>query len=714
MALGESESSSMTNTADTAVPAAAPQQMMSLPPLVLPPTSTLEPVETFVLASIQNQTSPGYRALLDCLRKRQDPPMLLKVLLALRTSALTLLTSNNKTHAHLMHLLFRLDPFDPSSKAADIACYTDLSLATALLHLLVAIVSANSIFVTPAMSCVWKLLSHHGTGEVIRVEEPRPQLLHSCLATMVRLCPKAQTDVVMTLVATNFPFRTNPKPVLDSYARNMLHVLLYMPSLEHPMLALLIDKSLEMDVEIKIDNEGEATVERNTDNDDDIFELEMDTPVKNNNSKNKNGDDIPVDEMADKLDALMLLLLDYISRNIPTSANKADRLFRMLLPIFESNILTTHKSKFVQFLLFCICGLDPHASDDTCHTQLYRDFCELLIQILYNPYKATVTRQTAACYLASFVSRANYVCPETICEGISALLKWAEAYMQVTTITGGTDVRLQCQQHSLFYTVSQAACYIMCFRGRQAMQYYESAKAYWKEHANEEDAPYPEMLYIDLSNERWVQLCGHDLKPLLFCLESVREEFLHVASVFSIFDPPLLRTLAVDAKRMATKSRPRGSVLVTKATLAKQRMKQGVGGLGRGSNPLDSFFPFDPYLLRRSHPFVEPLYQYWEGSIEAEDTWIDVDDGDAEEALSISSDDDDDESDDDDDETQSNYNQHMATSVESAAYLHSVTSSYSTKSSLPRSHNDQRFPMEAWTSTLKRGRAPSIAETGSW
>lgn len=39
------------------------------------------------------------------------------------------------------------------------------------------------------------------------------------------------------------------------------------------------------------------------------------------------------------------------------------------------------------------------------------------------------------------------------------------------------------------------------------------------------------------------------------------------------------------------------------------------GGLGRGSNPLDSFFPFDPYLLRRSHVYIASLYNTWTVSI---------------------------------------------------------------------------------------------------
>lgn len=55
------------------------------------------------------------------------------------------------------------------------------------------------------------------------------------------------------------------------------------------------------------------------------------------------------------------------------------------------------------------------------------------------------------------------------------------------------------------------------------------------------------------------------------------------------------------------------------------------GGLGKGSNPLDSFFPFDPYLLRRSHVYVEDMYNTWkvgrvegyaEGARASEGLWL--------------------------------------------------------------------------------------------
>lgn len=46
-------------------------------------------------------------------------------------------------------------------------------------------------------------------------------------------------------------------------------------------------------------------------------------------------------------------------------------------------------------------------------------------------------------------------------------------------------------------------------------------------------------------------------------------------------------------------------------------------------NPLDSFFPFDPYLLKRSKPFVESHYQEFQSIVDDEmDVDSDVDDED--------------------------------------------------------------------------------------
>jgi RNA polymerase I-specific transcription initiation factor RRN3 len=433
----------------------------------------------------------------------------------------------------------------------------------------------------------------------------------------------------------------------------------------------------------------------------------------------------------------MHVLFEHIRAQANSTEYGGQGVYQMISPVFDSSVLTTHRSKFVQFVVFVVCGLENEG------VSLDREFAAKLIDIVLDPYRATVTRQSGACYLASFMSRASYVSPETICEAISALLRWAEAYMLSLGEYGAraSDVRDQCDLHSLFYTVCQASFYMMCFRGTEAMQYYRSAMEYHSTHSVNElepnvEIPYADLEHVDIGPARWAKICGHELQPLRFCLESVRGEFLHVASVFRLLPPQLLERLAADDLKMSTakmstpRNKPRKSAIITTAaTLAKRRMKGGVGGLGRGSNPLDSFFPFDPYLLRRSHIFVDPFYKNWEGGVDCHyHDGNDDDENEEEEEEEGAYNDDDSESSGDEaslsEEDEGEKGTHMPQSMDSAAYVgpmsHASNATFmsnSTKSSFqlgtPEISTKKQLQQEAWSETLKRPRASSI-ENGSW
>jgi len=575
--------------------------------------------------------------------------------------------------------------------------YIDSSLPDAYLHLLVAFTSANPVFLTGVIKQLWTLLQDRtfggGRGEWKDLVEynyndgeqkeegeekkedrmhvldmQRAQRIHATLATILRLCPRGNTEI-FSILASGFPFKLTSLDDQVWYAKQCLSVLRYVPTIQGAVLGLLLDKALEIDVEIKVEEGGGVAIEIDDEEDEEdemagLFELEMGDDKK---AKKENSvvEDVKVDDMADKLDSIMLLVFQHLSACCKNDVTAPKRLYKIMSPVFDSNILTTHRCKFVQFVMFVICGFDndisaihhnnnhiatsdSHDNDDGEHHQskLYREFAAKLIDIVLDPYRATVTRQSAACYLASFMSRASYVCPETICESVSAMLRWAEAYMDTfpkprmssandtnsgisssRPRNGMNNMREQCEMHSLFYTVCQAAYYTMCFRGVEATQYFNTCVEYYSQHNinedDDEDIPYAHPNDIDISAQRWMKVCGHHLQPLKHCLESVRHEFLHLASVFGLLDENLLQHLVLEDQKMASglsKMRQRKARLIsTPATLEKERMKGGVGGLGRGSNPLDSFFPFDPYLLRRSHPFVEPFYKHWEGSADEED-----------------------------------------------------------------------------------------------
>jgi RNA polymerase I-specific transcription initiation factor RRN3 len=134
----------------------------------------MEPVEMFVSKAVAEQNAqpknslpvPSYRGLLEAFRNPEDTELLRKVMIALRTSGATLhmLTSESNQHARLIHAIMRFVSFPPTS--AETIDHqpipendeNDFNIADAQLHLIMALVSANSVFLIPALTALWKML----------------------------------------------------------------------------------------------------------------------------------------------------------------------------------------------------------------------------------------------------------------------------------------------------------------------------------------------------------------------------------------------------------------------------------------------------------------------------------------------------------------------------------------------------------------------------
>lgn len=212
-----------------------------------------------------------------------------------------------------------------------------------------------------------------------------------------------------------------------------------------------------------------------------------------------NGPEISADtrhiqEMVRKLDAILTLIFDHFSstnaaasppvlvslsptrKTIPLSDStelhrppspvfiehgKAIRRvqFHTLLSIFERTIIRTFKSRYTQFLVFWYSSLDPEFSD------LFQGL--LVSKALLEPDQPAVTRAAAASYIASFVSRAQFVDREGARRVTSVLCAFLRSHLD------GFDAILQAgtglpnmAHHSVFYAVAQAVFLIFCFRWR--------------------------------------------------------------------------------------------------------------------------------------------------------------------------------------------------------------------------------------------------------
>ena len=121
----------------------------------------------------------------------------------------------------------------------------------------------------------------------------------------------------------------------------------------------------------------------------------------------------------------------------------------------------------------------------------------------------------------------------------------------------------------------------------------------------------------------------------------------------------------------------------SKKTSLETTKKVGpAAALSAGNNPLDSFFPFDPYILKRSRGYVDEIYVEFRqvddlGGSDDEMEHDEEDDEDDEDEELDEDDDDDDEDDDDeddddefdDDEEEDEYNKIVKENLKEDFYL---------------------------------------------
>ena len=303
-----------------------------LPRLELPPREALELIEAFVAKVVQENSGTteqrDYKTLLQTIKIGPDSRVRYMVLLALRSSGPTLhrLATSNQ-NSKLVHFLMRVDPFEVPSprngQRVDETYYQDYRMADAYLHLLLAFLSSNSVFLHPILSHLWKMLALSKTVERTgRLAEERTNRLHGAIRSALRICPRGHTEL-FPIVQRSMPFRNAPIKTIVWYCKQCLTVLESVPSMQRQVFDLLIEKALEIDVEIRIDDGGQVSLEQQQGKglqkhhdildgietdcaQEGIFEIDLGNKAGGGNDSAPrqpatSASDLKVDEMADKV-----------------------------------------------------------------------------------------------------------------------------------------------------------------------------------------------------------------------------------------------------------------------------------------------------------------------------------------------------------------------------------------------------------------------------
>lgn len=298
----------------------------------------------------------------------------------------------------------------------------EAKVSVSMINLLGSLVSSNATFLIPTFQYLVKslvppvfALSNSTSSSSSGQQESRKQnmgRIHRCIKSLLTTVPTGQCEL-FPILASTFPHKRFDLHILESYVSELFSICEYFPGIEENILNLVISRCLEIDVEIVIEETGEAKIK------DDAFESfeateNMFLLDDHDNAKlsgfrqfssgvHKISDEVA--SMADKLDVLLICLLQYLFDQLSKNRKEITQyIFNALLNIFEANILATHRSKFVQYILFFVAGF-------TCNNDLnfYEPFAQRLLNIFLRPTFAPIKRQSAVLYLASFVSRANFL-----------------------------------------------------------------------------------------------------------------------------------------------------------------------------------------------------------------------------------------------------------------------------------------------------------------
>jgi len=363
---------------------------------------------------------------------------------------------------------------------------------------------------------------------------------HVMLQRVLSLIPTGPS-LLVPILTESFPHYREGQIAHITYVSNLLRIVEYAPILKSQILALIIDRIIQIDVQVQeevdeMDDEElenvQAQVLAPTDEDVAIVSSSMGTSVQNNhfdryiqqtNLRNRAGfpterqDDILDDsedddddvlvatvdfrDMVYKLDALLLIMFEYLSKSRSLSQDEQTDLFNIFLNIFERTILRTHKSRYTQFLLFYMCSLDAEYSDQ---------LLGMLVSKVFDTSSPAMLRMAAASYVGSYVARAKYLDLQRIRTCLSILSDWTSTYIDLHD--SGASAVPDPRKHGVFYSVVQAIFYIFVFRWRILI---------------DEDEP---DLMGDAANEfsTFRKIVNSRFRPLRVCSQSVVQEFARI------------------------------------------------------------------------------------------------------------------------------------------------------------------------------------------
>ncbi|KAM4025781.1 RNA polymerase I-specific transcription initiation factor RRN3 isoform 1-T2 [Anomaloglossus baeobatrachus] len=445
------------------------------------------------------------------------------------------------------------------------------------------LVSAQTVYLRPCMNMVVshfipaRVIISEGKVQISDSEDenedivPKFNTCHRALQLIAQYAPSAPR-FLMPILVEKFPYIKKSSRIMECYIHNLLRVTVYFPMLRLEILQLIIEKLLKIDVSasrhaIEDAEDNAWTAKKQVNTEEALFNMDEDEEPEQRSANCIS--DTMAHPSAERLDLGLSVLFSYIKdicfTNGSFDLNKAKDLYKDLLAVFDKLILPTHASCHVQFAIFYICSFK---------LGLAEAFLEHLWKKLQNPNNAPIIRQTAASYIGSFLARAKFIPVVTVKACLDLLVNWLHGY--IDNQDAGSRAFCYITFHGPFYAACQAIFYTLIFRHKHLLD-GDLRKG---------------LSYLQGLNFERIVMC--QLNPLKICLPSVVNFFAAITRKYQlVFCYTIIER---NNRQMIPIIRSSAGGEITQTV----------------SNPLDSFFPFDPCVLKRCKISIDPIYQPWE------------------------------------------------------------------------------------------------------
>lgn len=410
------------------------------------------------------------------------------------------------------------------------------------------------------------------------------------LRAVVFKLPQCKNLIGSCLLA-RFSIETMSIDQCIAYLKNLFRMTTFSSDVQEMILSLVVERLMNLDSKLRLDSETVAQLNQSqysspgsyspgsvspSPNDSQFSSIHHHRSVKRHIDQfHLNPSELTEQErliyLAEKLDSCMKIVFDYLQRSshLENCEEVMKCLFTNFLSIFSNSILRTYELNSTQFVMFYICSFNK---------EFGRNFIHFLFQRIFDESMYPEARRVSIAYAGSFLARAKFLDENVILESLNSLLLYLRSYIDRKEVK-----EIDIEKHTVFYNVAQCFFYVLCYHidiiQEQCNPGFSLIRGGHSELSHVNIHP-----FLQQTQSLLKAVLQSSLNPLRVIPKDVTQQIVRALLYYGIVD---CREIIHQGLRVPVRNHRLSKFLE------------------------QAYFPFDPYVLRESREFIEPLYRQW-------------------------------------------------------------------------------------------------------